>query len=853
MAIAPGTRLGPYEITTLIGAGAMGEVYRARDARLARDVAIKVLPPSFAADAERLQRFETEARAAGALNHPNIVAVYDTGVADGVPYVVEELLDGETLRQVLARGPLSARRVLEYATQVAKGLAAANDRGIVHRDLKPENLFVTRDGRAKILDFGLAKIRATASASGSGDSLTEGVTATGMLLGTAGYMSPEQARGEPADHRSDLFALGVVMHEMLGGAKPFSRGSAVDTLHAILHSDPPELSGVPPALARMVSRCLEKEPTRRFQSAHDLAFALEALSDPSGVTPAPAAAVPARRSAPLGRILAGVAIVAAVALGWFAGSGRAPQAPRFTRLTFRTGNIGSARFLADGKSAVFDAQWDGAPPEVFQVPFDFPAARPLGLEMRGVMAVSPSNELALLRGKPPAPYFRDGGMLERMTLSGGSPRAIVDSVLTGDFSPDGSALALVRFSATHILLEYPQGHVLLSSDHDLSFPRVSPDGKSIACVENPVPYDDRGRVVLVGHDGKVRRLTQDFESVSGLAWSADGKEIWFTAANAGIHRSLWSVRPGRPARERLSAPTGLVVMDIAKNGDALLARESIRNTARARMAGDSTARDLSWFDYSVVDDLSPDGKVLLFDEESESAGHLYAACMRRAEDTAPVRLGDGIPVALSPDGAWVFSLVPTTPQKAILLPTGPGQPRVLDLGPLSSVIASASWMPDGQHVLVSGNEAGKQGRLWLLDAAGGPPKAASPGGITFGGRANRRVAPDGRRVLCGSNELPVGLFDLQDQSMKPVPGVTADLRFIGWSADGAGLLAYVRAANPSPVYLVDPATGTRRKLFEIGRAPWEDISSVRVAADLKSYAYTTNSLLHDLYLMRGLR
>src|SRR5512141_1494058 len=184
MAIAPGTRLGPYEVASLIGAGAMGEVYRARDARLARDVAIKVLPPSFAADAERLQRFETEARAAGALNHPNIVAVYDTGVADGVPYVVEELLDGETLRQVLARGPLSARRVLEYATQVAKGLAAANDRGIVHRDLKPENLFVTRDGRAKILDFGLAKIRAAATASASGDSLTEGVTATGMLLGT---------------------------------------------------------------------------------------------------------------------------------------------------------------------------------------------------------------------------------------------------------------------------------------------------------------------------------------------------------------------------------------------------------------------------------------------------------------------------------------------------------------------------------------------------------------------------------------------------------------------------------------------------------------------------------------------
>ena len=452
MAIAPGTRLGPYEVTALIGAGAMGEVYRARDSRLARDVAIKVLPASFATDAERLQRFETEARAAGALNHPNIVSVYDLGVSDGVPYVVEELLDGETLRQALARGPLPARRAVEIATQVARGLAAASDRGIVHRDLKPENLFVTRDGRAKILDFGLAKIRERAAASGSGDSLTEGVTATGMLLGTAGYMAPEQARGEPADHRSDLFALGVVMHEMLGGAKPFSRGSAVDTLHAILHSDPPELSGTPPALARIVSRCLEKEPTRRFQSAHDLAFALEALSDPSGVTPVPAMAAAPWAFAPLARIAGGVTLVAAVALGWFASSTREHKAPRFTRLTFRTGSISTARFAADGKSAVFDARWEGAAPEVFQVPFDFPASRPLGLVLRTLISVSSSNELALIRGLPAALEFLDGGMLERVSLSGGSPRAIVDTVLFGDFSPDGTNLAVVRFSDRHRLL-----------------------------------------------------------------------------------------------------------------------------------------------------------------------------------------------------------------------------------------------------------------------------------------------------------------------------------------------------------------------------------------------------------------
>ena len=395
--------------------------------------------------------------------------------------------------------------------------------------------------------------------------------------------------------------------------------------------------------------------------------------------------------------------------------------------------------------------------------------------------------------------------------------------------------------------------VILSANTGLWFPRVSGDGRSIACVENPVPNDDRGRVVLVGLDGKVRRLTQEFESVAGLCWSADGKEIFFTAATAGIHRSLWSVRPGRAARERLSAPTGLVVMDVAKNGDMLISRESIRNTVHARMAGDSAVRDVSWFDYSILDDLSPDGRVLLFDEESESAGPLYAACMRRAEDSGPVRLGNGIPVTLSPDGAWALSFVPSNPQQVVLLPTGPGQPRPLDLGPLSLVNIAGTWMPDGKHILVSAAKTGRPFGLWLLDVSGGPPKSVSPEGYSFGSRNNRRLSPDGRFVLCSSNEFPVGLFDLQAQVMKPLPGAIQDLRFIRWSADGRSVMAYARSSNPTPVYLIDVATGARRTLFELRRAPFETIRSVRVSDDLKSYAFTTGSLLHDLYLMRGLR
>ncbi len=852
MSLSPGTKLGPYEITAPLGAGAMGEVYRARDPRLARDVAIKVLPASFAADAERLQRFETEARAAGALNHPNIVAVFDLGVQDGLPYVVEELLDGETLRQALANGALGPRRTIEIAAQVARGLAAAHDRGIIHRDLKPENLFVCRDGRVKVLDFGLAKLLPQGKAA-SGDSLTAEVTASGMLLGTAGYMAPEQARGAPADHRSDLFALGVVMHEMLGGAKPFSRGSAVDTLHAILHSDPPELSGVPPALTRIVQRCLEKEPARRFQSASDLAFALDALSDPSGTTAAPVLPAAPRRRFPVAWVVGAVAVLIAAAGGWLAASSRAPSAPRFTRLTFRNGSLGQARFLPDGKNAVFDAQWDGRAPEVFQVPFDFPAARSLGLVPRSLLAVSPGGELALDRGRPTPPYFPLGGMLERVGVSGGSPRAIVDSVNWADFAPDGQALAVVRFDATHALLEYPQGHVILRSNFGLSFPRVSPDGRSIACVENPVQNDDRGHIALVTRDGKLKRLTREFESIAGLAWSADGREIWFTAANVGIHRSLWSVRPGRPARQLLSAPTGLVLQDIAKNGDVLIARETIRNVVQARLAGDAEVRDLSWFDFSVVDDITPDGRTILFDEESESAGTLYAACMRRADDAAPVRLGDGLPIAFSPDGAWAVSFVPSNPQRVVLLPTGPGQPRPLDLGPLASMVIAGGWMPDGRHVLVCGNEAGKAPALWLLDVAGGPPKQVSPGGITLLSRQSGVVSGDGRRVLCQGPDSRPGILDLESKSMEAIPGVDLALQFFGWGPDGRSLLAFERGQNPTPVFQIDVRTGARRKLIEIPHAPWESIIGVRMADDLKSYAFTTNSVLNDLYLMRGLR
>src|SRR5580700_7797706 len=287
MPLTSGTKLGPYEIQSLIGAGGMGEVYRAHDSRLDRPVAIKVLPASFSADRDRLQRFAQEARAAAALNHPNILSIFDIGDQQGAPYVVSELLEGETLRARLKSGSLSSRKAIDYALQVARGLAAAHEKGIVHRDLKPENLFLTSDGRVKILDFGLAKLTRPEGDVGEDAPTVQVNTEPGQIMGTVGYMSPEQVRGKPADHRSDIFAFGSILYEMISGQHAFRGESAADTMSAILKEEPAELSetvrNVPPALERMVLHCLEKNPAQRFQSAGDLAFNLEALTDGSVV------------------------------------------------------------------------------------------------------------------------------------------------------------------------------------------------------------------------------------------------------------------------------------------------------------------------------------------------------------------------------------------------------------------------------------------------------------------------------------------------------------------------------------------------------------------------------------------
>ena len=506
MTLAAGTKLGPYEVTAPLGSGGMGEVYRARDPRLSRDVAVKVLPPSFATDADRLRRFEQEARATGALNHPNILAVHDVGAHEGAPYVVSELLEGDTLRERIGAAALPVRKAVEFATQIARGLAAAHDKGIVHRDLKPDNVFVTKDGRVKILDFGLAKLV-------GGEMLTEAETNThggpagtdaGKVLGTVGYMSPEQVRAQPADQRSDIFSFGSVLYEMLSGRRAFRGTSAVETMNAILKEDPPELSEtnrqLPPALERIVSHCLEKNPEERFQSARDIAFDLEQLSGSTTTATPISGTAPARFGLPL--LLGGMllALGLGVGAGRFSGAARV-EPPSLERLTFRREEIRPARFAPDGRSVVFESTVTGEQaPALFSAQDGSAEARHLGLTDARLAGISSKGELAVLvRSKQKESGART---LALIPMSGGAPREVVEDVDEADWGPDGSSLAVLRWTGGGLVrLEFPAGKELYTAA-SLNGIRVSPRGDRIAFTEHPTFGDNRGDVSVIDLEGE---------------------------------------------------------------------------------------------------------------------------------------------------------------------------------------------------------------------------------------------------------------------------------------------------------------------------------------------------------------
>ena len=863
MAIAPNTRLGSYEILSLIGAGGMGEVYRARDVRLEREVAVKVLPGGVATTAERLQRFAQEARATAALNHPNILAVFDIGTEDGVQYVVSELLEGETLRAVLERGALPPRKAIEYGAQIVRGLAAAHERHIVHRDLKPDNIFVTREGRVKILDFGLARIF---QAVDPGDrTMTGGPgggTTPGMVLGTTGYMSPEQVRGLAVDHRSDIFSFGAVLFEMLAGKRAFRGATAADTMSAILSGDPPELESgtrtLPPMLDRLVRRCLEKSPDERYQSARDIAFNLESLSTistgESGSATAPAAAVeaassPARRWP--GWALVAIALLVGLAGGVSAMSWKAApeNAASFRQLTFRRGQLTGARFAPDGQSIVYAAGWEGRPSALFTGRVDGIGERALSIDGQ-VEDVSSTGEVALLTNIRRGTSFMDRGTLARMPLGGGAPRALVNDVGSASWGPDGQ-LAIVRVTPEgRWRLEFPVGTMLYDTPNWIEAPRVAPDGTRVAFLEHPANSgDNRGHVSVVTLSGQKSDVTGEYSMVVGLAWHPTG-EIWFTGSDSGLLTQLLAVRPGGPVRKVVGLPAAVVLHDVRSDGGVLL--EAVTRKARMllRSVGDAEDRDISWFDYPLLRDMSADGKYILFDEQGEGGGPNYGVFIRPTDGGPAVRLGEGYAMTFAPDMQHVLTSRPGGGPFRIV-PIGPGEPRELGAVPDFRRLGPARWWPDGKKIAFAGHLGNRPARTYLMDSATGELKPLTPEGI-FGTLAS----PDGKSLVVNAQgELRV--FRMDGSGTTPIKGLAQGDQAIRWSADGLALFV-TRLLSPRQRELarLELSTGRRDVIGTFGPADAAGVLSVGapvVSADGRTFAYRYNQVLSDLFIATGLK
>jgi serine/threonine protein kinase len=905
MPLQPGAMLGPYRIAGLLGEGGMGAVYRAKDTRLHRDVAIKVLTAVTLSDQDRIQRFEQEACATGMLNHPNLLTVFDVGNHDGTPYLVSELLEGETLRERLSRGPMPPRKAVDAASQMAQGLAAAHEKGVIHRDLKPDNIFLSRDGRLKILDFGIAKL--SPGSHGEGPTFQMAATEPGMVMGTVGYMSPEQVRGEVVDQRSDIFSFGTIIYEMLAGDRAFKRNSSIETLSAILKEDPPDLTDVlpniPPTLERLVRRCLEKDRDQRFQSARDLAFNLETLSSmsvpntmsnsapsspashdspptvrtPPSPTmrtatptsalrgteaikthgPHPTTARPRtvglivkakRRVSPvLLALLFLVAVGGAAFGGWWMATRQQAEAPEvlFKRITFRRGEVRGARFTPDGDSIVYSAAWEGQPSTVFVASRQSPEARPLGINDADVIGVSKTTEIAIMLRRDRSTGL---GTLARVPLAGGMPREVAESVLTADWLPDGSNLAIIRVVGDKYRLESPIGTVKYESPHALDSVRIAPDGR-IAFIEQ---IKGQSNVSLLESSKPVSIAAGWSHGTNGLAWHPDGKRLLVTGTDSGAPPSLYAVTLDGDVRllDRLTG--SMKLYDVSSAGRVLLSNGTWRAALEYQPPGETTEHDVSWLDWSIGNDLSPDGKTILFTETREGGGDRNAIYLRRLEAPTPVRIGEGFGDGLSPDGKWVLA---HAGPKLVLMPTGTGEARELKVA--GAFDTGAAWFPDSRRVVLAGMANEKTYRLHVVDTLDETSKPISPENIAGVPERAFAVSPDGRFVAGLTQQSTMALYPA-DGSGNPIalaaaqPGEVP----IAFSADGAMLYVYRPTQVPAQVFRIALATGARE--------PWKTfapndpagvykVAPIFITPDAAAYAYVARRALSDLYVVEGLR
>ena len=844
--------IGHYRVLEKIGSGAMGDVFRARDERLGRDVALKLIRPASSDNPDHVRRFELEARAAAALNHPNIVAVYDVGSIEGSPYIVCELLEGKTLRQRLGEGALPLRAAVDYSLQIVQGLIAAHDRRIIHRDLKPENLFVTTDGRVKILDFGVAKLQSAPEESGRPVEDLTTVTRSGSVIGTVAYMSPEQLRSKGVDHRSDIFSLGAILYEMLTGRRAFRGETEVDTITAVLREDPPEINleeaNIPVSFRQVIHHCLEKDPENRFQSARDLAFALDTLANVSGGRVTRSGNFRARAKI-LPWAIAGVLLAATVLLlviQWR----HKTISPSYQRLTFEAGTVYSARFGPDFQAIVYTAAWNGKPLQLFTTVGDSLLTQPLSVKDANLLSISRTGELAVILHGTHFAHLETEGMLARTPLAGGSPREVLEDVSWADWDASGE-LAVVHHTQGRDRLEYPIGHVLYQSNGWISHVRFSPQADKIAFMDHPVLWDDRGSVALVDLSGHVRVLSPDWISEAGLAWSPDGKEVWFTGIEKGMNRDLLAVNMSGRMRRILDLPEGMTLEDVAPDGRALVSLDAER-LAMATAARNGKPVDISWHDWNIAKDISRDGQSVLFEDSSEAAGSHYSLAIRKIDGTPPVQLGQGSAGGLSPDGKWAISILPGSPGQLKLIPIGPGQPRTIALPSLEQIHnGTARFLEDGKRITLNANEPGHGVRCYLVNLDGGKPIPITPEGITGG-----LVSPDGQYILRANDAGVVAVYPITAGEPRLIPNLEAGFVPLQWTDGNSAVYGYRRGQLPTDLYKVNIVTGEKTVIQEL--QPESSVGVVSIAPvvvnrDGSRSAYSYYQVFSVLYLISGLQ
>jgi Tol biopolymer transport system component len=867
-ALKPGYCIGPYQVVTLIGAGAMGQVYRARDARLNRDVALKVLPEVVELDSDRMARLKREAQMLAALNHPNIAAIYGFEESQGRHALVLELVDGPTIADLVARGPMALADAVGLARQIADALEAAHDKGIIHRDLKPANIKVTGTGVVKVLDFGLAKVwnRAAEAPFAASPTLTATALGERAILGTPAYMSPEQARGRPLDKRTDIWSFACVLFEMLTGRTAFGGETISDTIARVLEREvdwDALPASCPPRIRDLLRRCLRKESSRRLRDIGDARLELEELGAPAAQTDDIGGAGLTNRAIVRSRLFQSALAVALASLAMAVValmSGRDAQVsqPTFRQLTFRHGSLRGARLARDGLTTVYSAAWIGTPQDVYVIRPESVQSGAIGVPQAGIFSVSPKGDLAVALGCR-LNWGECIGTLAQVPITGGVPRELVKDVLGADWSPDGQHLVVVSFAGGRYRLEYPIGKVLYEPSGWITYARMAPRGERIAFLDHPRLGDIGGSVAILDPGGKKVTLSSGWKALQGLAWSGTDTEVWFTGSRSGKGGSSALYAVTLAGRERLvfSSPGTLRLHDISPDGkNVLLTRGTTRGGVVSLGSGGAKERELSWFDYSTVADLSKDGKMLLFYEWGEGVAARPTVFIRGTDGSDAIRLGEGRPLALSPDAQWALAVQDDASTQVVLLPTRTGDVRPLPRGPIAEYLDWAAWSPDNRRIYLAGRDASDVGRTYVQDVDGGDPRP-----ITREGFVGLLLSPNGQTLATVDRYGEYYLYAVDGKSdPRPLPGYVDGDVLLQWSDDGRFLFIREAGNLTLRIYRLDVSSGAREfwkelvppdptVLVDIGSDPGQ----VRITPDGKSYAFTYWTFEGELYVAQGLK